>query len=247
MKAAIPDVPLPEPDPCWLLAPPEGTAAFLPAFARISVAIQAVLRERIPRRHFATAEAFRDLKTAYPLLVYQASRPFRARQGIELTYDVLDPEMLPALLRKARPNLIVLLREVSARLRAAGQTQLAAKYMAGNAQPILDTVEKMNKSRKWLFLLLRGETMLLDALVEFSARQSPAEDVQRRNFARLHKRWGYQLRHMYPREDYSGLSVLLFDAATQALREFRGSQAKRGSIAGAVETPRIVEPETSPL
>ena len=81
MRAIIPGVICPEPDPSWLSLPAERSAAFLPTFARVSVAVQSVLRERVPAVHFQNLERFRDWKSAYPMLVYEASRPFRGRDS----------------------------------------------------------------------------------------------------------------------------------------------------------------------
>jgi hypothetical protein len=80
---------LPTFHPCWLTIPSERSAAFLPAFVRMSVAIQCVLRERVPMEYFEDWGKYRDLKTAGPMLVYQASPPFRGKKRTELTYDVL--------------------------------------------------------------------------------------------------------------------------------------------------------------
>ena len=65
---------------------------FFPAFARVSVAIQTLLRERVPSHYFVDPRAFVNVKTAYPMLVYRASRPFRGKMRTELTYDILHPK-----------------------------------------------------------------------------------------------------------------------------------------------------------
>ncbi len=56
---------------------------FFPTFARVSDAIQTTLRQRIPTAYFENARNFTNVKTAYPMLVYQASRPF-PREGCGL-------------------------------------------------------------------------------------------------------------------------------------------------------------------
>ena len=57
----------------------------------MSVAIQVVSREQVPVKYFEDLRKYRDLKTAGPMLVYQASPPFRGKKRAELTYDVLNP------------------------------------------------------------------------------------------------------------------------------------------------------------
>lgn len=99
------DISFPKPGSEWLAAPDERTPGFFPAFARVSVAIQARLRERVPSYYFLEPQAFGNVKTAYPMLVYRASSPFRGKMRTELTYDVLNPKTLSAFFRSVRPAL----------------------------------------------------------------------------------------------------------------------------------------------
>src|ERR1019366_5741770 len=109
--------------PCWRTVPGERSAAFLPTFARMSVAIQLVLRERVPVEYFADICKYRDLKTAGPMLVYQASPPFRGKKRTELTYDVLNPALIAMLFRRAKPKLVEMLAQAEERLRGEGLRQ----------------------------------------------------------------------------------------------------------------------------
>jgi hypothetical protein len=79
----------------WLLAPTNAAPIFSPR-SRISLALQQILRANLPAMYFANTENFRDTKKAYPMLLYQASRPFCARMRTELTYDLLNPASLGA-------------------------------------------------------------------------------------------------------------------------------------------------------
>jgi hypothetical protein len=67
----------------------------------MAVAVQQVLRERVPVEYFGDIGKYRDLKTAGPMLVYQASPPFRGKKRTELTYDVLNPALIAMLFRRA--------------------------------------------------------------------------------------------------------------------------------------------------
>src|ERR1700689_424922 len=113
----------PKPGPAWLAAPDERTPGFFPAFARVSVAIQTLLRERVPSHYFVDPRAFSQVKTAYPMLVYRASRPFRGKMRTELTYDVLHPKTVASFFRTVRPALGEVLEDVKARLIAEGHTE----------------------------------------------------------------------------------------------------------------------------
>src|SRR5580704_16524489 len=113
---------------CWLSMPAERSAAFLPTFVRMSVVIQCVLRERVPVEYFRDLRKYGDLKTAGPMLVYQASPPFRGKKRTELTYDVLNPALIAMLFRRAKPKVVELLAQADERLRAEGLQALADQY-----------------------------------------------------------------------------------------------------------------------
>src|ERR1700730_1517930 len=142
MRAIISDIRCSEPDPSWLSLPAERSAAFLPIFARISVARQSTLRERVPPLYFQNLERFRDWKSAYPMLVYQASRPFRGRVRTELTYDVLNPRLMTILFRRAKSNLTPLLERVEVELRAGGLLEVAQHYSPRRAPEIIKYVQR---------------------------------------------------------------------------------------------------------
>ena len=99
---------------CWLAAPDERSPAFFPVFTEVSVAVQRTLREHVPNTYFADLEVFRNTKTAYPMLVYQASHPFRGKLRTDLTYDVLNPQTLAALFRTVKLALPELLDRMEA-------------------------------------------------------------------------------------------------------------------------------------
>jgi len=221
---AIPQVNFPKLDPCWLSAPDERDVGFFPAFARISLAIQALLRERVPAAYFQDLNMFRDVKRAYPMLVYQTVRPFRGRMRSELTYDVLNPQTLTNLLRGAKPGLLELLPQVENRLSSAGFPELADQYHPRRLAHILETIQKLSKSRKCLFLLIRSESVLVDALVELGGLGKLPAKKQARRTAEFEKKWAFQLRRLYPGTDFLWLAPLLVDAATRALVAFQHEQ-----------------------
>jgi len=207
----------PKLDACWLNAPDERTPGFLHAFAEVSVAIQTVLRARVPATYFESLASFRNLKTAYPMLVYQASLPFRGKMRSELTYDVLNPETLRRFFRTAKPSLDSVMAAVETRLRDAGLNDLAADYEQRKLPMVIQAVQLWNKSRKCLYLLIRGEGILVNTLVELGGLGRLAPKAQARRTAALEKRWRFQLRRLYPGTDFTWLSGELLDAATQAL------------------------------
>src|SRR5580693_8216045 len=114
----MPESYFPKPGPDWLAAPDERTPGFFPVFARVSIALQTLLRERVPSHYFVDSRAFGNVKTAYPMLVYRASRPFRGKMRTELSYDVLNPKTLSAFFRTVRPALAEVVQGVKSRLQA---------------------------------------------------------------------------------------------------------------------------------
>jgi len=226
MRATIPGVTCPEPDACWLSLPAERSAAFLPTLARISVAIQTALRQRVPAVYFSNLDRFRDWKSAYPMLVYEASRPFRGRVRTELTYDVLNPRLMTVLFRRAKTNLVPLLEHVETELRAEGWLEVAAHYLPRNAPDVIESVQRLSASRRCLYRLIRSESVLVDALLDLSGLGNLSAREQAKRIATFRKKWQFQLRRLYPSGDFSALAPDLLEAATKALLSLGDSRAE---------------------
>jgi hypothetical protein len=219
MPETYPGVSFPKPGPDWLAAPDERTPGFFPAFARVSVAIQILLRERVPTHYFLDSRAFGTVKTAYPMLVYRASRPFRGKMRTELTYDVLNPKTLATFFRTVRPALGEVLEAVKSRLLGEGLAELAALYEPSRANSILDSVQRLSKSRKCLYVLIRAESVLVTTLIDLAGLGNLPIKQQVRRMASFEKKWRYQLRRMYPGTDFTWLAPELLEAATEGLIE----------------------------
>jgi hypothetical protein len=235
MQEIASGIDFPRPGLGWLAAPAERSPEFFPAFSRVSAAIQTTLRECIPARYFEDARSFANVKTAYPMLVYQASRPFRGKMRTELSYDVLNPPTLAAFFRTVRPVLGDVLGAARIRLLAEGADELAAMYEAGRANAILESVQKWSKSRKCLYVLIRAEGVLVNTLVELAGLGSLPEKQQARRVASFQKRWRFQLRRMYPGTDFTWLAAELLEAATLALAQTNECSAQQ-------PTPQIPSP-----
>ncbi len=216
----------PKPGPDWLAAPDERTPRFFPVFARVSEAIQTLLRERVPSHYFVDPRAFTNVRTAYPMLVYQASRPFRGKMRTELTYDVLNPKTLAVFFRTVRPALAEVLEVVKGRLLAEGLTELAALYEPSHANAILESVQRLSKSRRCLHVLIRAESGLVTTLIDLAGLGNLAVKQQARRMASFEKKWRYQLRRMYPGIDLTWL--LLRRATGDSYPRVGGHRPHRG-------------------
>jgi len=235
MQAINPGVICPEPDERWLLLPAERSAAFLPTFARISVALQLLLRKRVPAVYFQNQARFRDWKSAYPMLVYQASRPFRGRVRTELTYDVLNPRSMTVLFRRAKGNLAPLLEQIEAGLRAGEYPEIAGYYLSRRAAEIIQSVQRISASRRCLYRLVRSESALVDAVVDLSGLGSLSAREQAKRLAAFRKKWQFQLRRLYPGGDFTALAPALLEAAMEALHSSRSHAESDASLITAGE------------
>ena len=211
------EIDFPRPGLAWLAAPAERSPEFFPAFSRVSAAIQSLLRERIPSHYFQDSQDFANLKTAYPMLVYQASRPFRGKIRTELCYDVLNPATMAAFFRTVRPLFSGVLAAVKARLQSEGAVELAGRYEPARANTVLQSVQKWAKSRKCLYVLIRAEGVLVNTLIDLAGLGALPDRQQAKRVASFQKKWRFQLRRMYPGTDFTWLAPELLEAATQAL------------------------------
>jgi hypothetical protein len=234
MQAIIPGKFWPDLDSCWLSLPAERSAAFLPTFGRISVALQSTLRERVPPVYFQNLDRFRDWKLAYPMLVYQASRPFHGRVRTELTYDVLNPRLMGILFRRAKGNLIPLLERTEADLWTGGLPEVAAHYSSRRAQEIIQSVQRLSNPRRSLYRLVRSESVLIDAVIDLIGLGTLSGRKQARKLAAFRKKWQFQLRRLYPGENFNALAPELLEAATQALLASRESRDDPDSDASVI-------------
>lgn len=225
-------VPIPQLDASWLQAPDERSPAFFPVFARVSAAVQKTLRERVPVHYFSSLENFLNTKTAYPMLIYQASQPFHGKMRTELTYDVLNPKTLAALFRTVKVGLPELLVGVEQRLRGVNLDSLASKYAPKRAPEIVESVQRLNKSRKCLYILIRAEALLVNALLELGGLASLDDKAQARKIASFDKKWNFQLRRLYPGTDFTWLAPELLSVATEALLYSPPADTETTSSAG---------------
>jgi hypothetical protein len=230
--------------PDWLLAPDERGADFFPAFARISVALQQTLRAEVPPMFFANLENFRDTKKAYPMLLYQASRPFRARMRTELTYDVLNPATLARVFRSAKQCLPELLASTETRLTDAGLAGIARLYQPRRTSDIVDAVQRLSKSRRSLYVLIRTESVLMNALIDLAGFGAlrPKEQLKRKVL--FEKRWTFELRRIYPGIDCLGIAAPLLESTTKALAEFL-SKPERSEDSQSSDSPDPSESDYS--
>jgi hypothetical protein len=206
-------------EPCWFNLPPERTADFLPKFVAISVAVQATLRRAVPRIYFEDLQRFRDTRMAYPLLVYAASRPYRADSRTDYTYDIVNPALMRRFYHGAALFLPGLLQSVYDRLNAAGMHDVAKAYRPENAREIIQMVDGRKLCRRRMEALIFAETMMVDNLIPFAGCQALPRSAREKRAAKTGKLWMSKLLRLYARKDFTSIATEVLDAATQALRK----------------------------
>ena len=202
---------------CWLAAPSERSPLFFPAFAAISLAIQGTLRDRVPAACLLNSSVFEDTRFAYPMLVYQASRPFHGKGRADLTYDVLDETLMKRFYRRAKKKLGAVLADVVTQLQSDRREDLVRLYQPNRAEDIVAAVQRIRKSRGILFDLLVGECALVNELRQLAGLGGVKLREQSKRSASVFKAWNSHLRRLCPGRDFRCLASVLLDVAGAAL------------------------------
>lgn len=130
-----------------------------PALCAVSLALQACLRRWLPLLAPTGPERYANPASAFPLLVYQYSRPFaRVRRGL-YSYDTLSADAVQTAIRSARTRLGPALTRIHALLIAAGNPELAAQYSPACAKAIIRTVLLQ---RRTFATLLAADTAIVE-------------------------------------------------------------------------------------
>ena len=212
----------------WLEVPDESTHEFFEAFAKVSARLQWTLRRWAPYIHFSDLSRYDDPASAWPMLIYQASRPFSGRPKTEFTYDPINPAAVAAALPSARVGLPSILRRTHRLLLAAGKSDTAALYKPSRARAILKAVQKTPRA---LRALLAAETGLVDEMIKFAEagrelnRQLKANpQFQPRSLSRDAEAFTRSLEIRLRRlgEEFLPLAPLLMVEATHALATTMG-------------------------
>ncbi len=229
----------------WLGAPGERDPNFFEVYSQMSVAVQQATRRWLPYVYFSEVERYADLASAYPLLLFQSTRPYSGRPRSDFTYDMVGPGS-PGVARPwaARP-LAAELTRVQQLLLAAGRKETARFYSSWRAPEILAGIAK---NPRLLNALLTGDAFFVDRLVRrgVEARElagtfatDPRKAVRKlvafaADFAALFHR---RLRRLYGGRDFVAFGSLLLVEATRALAgDTPVSAALRVSAAGREQT-----------
>jgi hypothetical protein len=223
----------------WLDAPGERDPLFFPAYARVATAVQRALRAWLPYTYFSSLDRYETLEAAFPLIVYQASRPFFCKPKYDFNYDVMSETSMNSFFRLAAQRLPQDLACIEGQLAAGGREGTAAFYSPKQARAILASVRRRPRL---LHSLLVADAFLIDALVNLGCRGSqlrresasdPAAAVKSlcRFAADFVKAFHGRLKRLYGGQEFLALGSLLLVEATSALQ---------GDAGGPREVPAVL-------
>src|ERR1051325_59524 len=118
---------------------------FFRTWQGVSLALQKLLRARIPELAFRDLERLQDRNVGRSLVVYSASRLYYGKPCTEFTYDVAEPRTLEQALRLTGKATIATLGPLERRLDCAGQRALARRYSPVWYQDVIQAVRARPK------------------------------------------------------------------------------------------------------
>ncbi|MGH9592512.1 MAG: hypothetical protein ACRD5L_05430, partial [Bryobacteraceae bacterium] len=191
--------------------PSERHSAYFSVWQRVSLALQRWLRRSVTEEYFRDLARYQDRDSAYPMIVYQASRRFHGRPRTQFTYDLDDypgcQTTVAASWKMIGHSIQAVLERIEKRLREAGRAEIAHRYGPVWHQDVLNAVRKKPKR---FVELLTAESAVIDAVIELGTQRS-VESANR--FARAAT---LNLRNVHGL-DMRALSAGVLEEATRAL------------------------------
>ncbi len=224
-------------DPLWRDAPGERDAAYFPRWQKVSLTLQRWLRDRIAEEYFRDPARLEDRADCYPMIVYQACRPYYGRPRTEFTYDLRDfpwcEETLASSWRLTGRGLQRVMGGLEARLRASGNEQLARRYSPVWFEDVLVAVQRRPK----LYAdLLAREAAVINAVIDLGT-QPKVDSVNRSS-----KIINQQLRKIHgPKDalDLRSLGYAVFEEASRALAQHAAGGSEGVADSGPLQDSNV--------
>jgi hypothetical protein len=196
----------------WQNAPRERTAAYFPTYSSISRALQAALREWTREWFYANPAVLSRFSTAYQILVYFSTTPFRGRPTNFFTYDVQRTELIQeAMLSAASKMKRALERLDTSKLPWA----IRERYFPYRYQEVIRFVKR---NHQVLYQMLNADTKLMDATLWFALHDVRELSLDHAG-AKLRSRFHQQLTRFSSEFDLTGRGDDLLRIATEQLAQ----------------------------
>ncbi|MCW5981745.1 MAG: hypothetical protein KIT09_26910 [Bryobacteraceae bacterium] len=217
----------------WLQLPAVRTARFTDLFADVAAAVQRSLRTWLAYAYFQDIERYEDPESAWPVLLYEACRPYSRKKRPDFTYDVMNPASLDMALKRSSGALPAILRSVFQLLVASGRGDLAEHYHPRLTREIIHSVRRGHRP---FIGLLAADSYVVDALVKLASRarelklsldeRAAGAKLAHRPLVECMESIHSRLRRLYDRKGYASLGPLMLIEATRALRAATEGKAR---------------------
>jgi hypothetical protein len=168
------------------------------------------LRQWVRGWFYANPEVLRRYRTAYQILVYFCTHPFRGQPTNTFTYDIQQTHMLGRAFTSATDKLQRALKSIDTTLLPS---EIRERYFPYRYKEVTRYVTKNHRA---LYQMLNVDTMLMDAVLRFSIIDIPGVGLEEAT-ARIRSAIAVQLKRFSDEFDLSGRTEELLRIATGQL------------------------------
>jgi len=191
----------------WLKAPKERTAAYFSTYSAISRAIQAALRQWVREWFYANPAVLRRYHTAYQILVYFCTHPFRGQPTNTFTYDIQQTHMVGRAFASATDKLERALKAIDT---TGLPWEIRERYFPYRYKEVTRYVTANHRA---LYQMLNVDTMLMDAVLKFAIIDIPGVGLEEAT-VKVRSAFAVQLKRFSDEFDLSGQTEELLRIAT---------------------------------
>ncbi|MGH9626743.1 MAG: hypothetical protein ACRD7E_00035 [Bryobacteraceae bacterium] len=140
----------------WFRAPGERSPDYVDVYAQVCRGVQKAMRAWLSYAWFADLSSYNDLPRSLALMSYSCSPAQVGKNKMDLTRDVLSPEIIRDLVDSGIRRVVRDLERVRKLLVSVGENQLAARYRMERR----DVLGRISQSQKVLYAVLGAETVI---------------------------------------------------------------------------------------
>lgn len=210
----------------WADAPAEHSGRYAHVYTKVSLAVQAALREWLPCLYFDCLERFEDIDLACGITAWRASRPATGDHVDCMAYDILNHPMMKRCFHWIDRNLASELE----RLRPITASLGSDQFEAFNPKLAGRILVRVKRSQRGLYSMLKAEEDIITQIIKLAAmiprlrekgltqRRATSSEIERQvrqTFATIELR----LKRFAPKADFSAVPSLLLTVFTEALEQ----------------------------